>query len=144
MNPMELVRTTSWIPQGEPFDDGWPGYEEPSIMLNLCWACRSIEHSLSCGYRGGVSILWQFLGKIILIAKCQTCHIFCPYIGLKNVSSAQKGSIWGKIRNRGWNFPDFSVDVSAVQKAISYQRKQKPSGVYKQKSMMTRCLNQTG
>ena len=20
----------------EPFDDGWPGYEEPSIMLNLC------------------------------------------------------------------------------------------------------------
>jgi len=20
----------------EPFDDGWPGYEEPSVMLNLC------------------------------------------------------------------------------------------------------------
>ena len=20
----------------EPFDDGWPGYEEPSVMVNLC------------------------------------------------------------------------------------------------------------
>jgi hypothetical protein len=42
MSHVELLRTTSWIPQGEPFDDlsacnaqagGWPGYEEPSHSI---------------------------------------------------------------------------------------------------------------
>ncbi len=44
VNPLSLHWT--W------FSDGWPGYEDPSIILNLCWACRSIEHSVICGYKG--------------------------------------------------------------------------------------------
>jgi hypothetical protein len=49
--------------------------------------------------------------------KCQACHIFCLYIGLKNVSPAQKGSIWRKIRKRGCNFPHFSVKASTGSKS---------------------------
>jgi hypothetical protein len=54
--------------------------------------------------------------QLRLIAKCQTCHIFCPYIDLKNPSSAQKGSPWGKIKKRDCSCPYFCVNAPRAQK----------------------------
>ena len=84
----------------ESFDNGWPGFEEPSIILNLCWACLSIEQSIICGhkdYRGGLSIFSPFFGKITETdRKMSNLPHFPPLRWSQNVTSTQKGSMWTK------------------------------------------------
>jgi len=52
----------------------------------------------------------------------QTTRSFCLYVGLKNVSSAQKGSIWRKLEKEVEIFLIFALMFLRFKKAISYHR----------------------